>query len=86
MARPRASLTSHVSLGSIVGLYGLRCFTSLAYQVVWINLLAAEVGRTLSAMGLVMAVFPAGLGLGAAGLAWQVQRHMLSPHKGTHGR
>ncbi len=79
MARPRASLTSHVSLGSIVGLYGLRCFTSLAYQVVWINLLAAEVGRTLSAMGLVIAVF-------AAGLAWQVQRHMLSPHKGTHGR
>lgn len=60
------------------GLYGCHSFTSMAYEVVWISLMAASVGRTLAAMGTVLLVCTAGLGLGAAAVAWWARRYALS--------
>lgn len=59
------------------GLYGLHAATSLAYEIVWMRLMAATLGTSLAAMGLVLAVFVAGLGLGAAGLAWWARSRLL---------
>ena len=61
----------------IGSLYATHSFTSCAYEVVWINLLASGLGQTLTAMTMVMAVFIAGLGLGAAALARLSRRHSL---------
>jgi spermidine synthase len=59
------------------GLYGLHAFTSLAYEMVWMRWLAASLGASLPAMGIVLAVFMGGLGLGAAALAWSARRWRL---------
>ncbi len=60
------------------GLYGIHSFTSLAYEIIWIRLLTASLGMTLTAIGLVLTVFVAGLGFGAALLSWQARRNPLS--------
>jgi low temperature requirement protein LtrA len=60
------------------GLYGCHGFTSVAYEVVWMSLMAASVGRTLAAMGTVLMVCTAGLGLGAAAMAWWTRHHTVS--------
>ncbi len=59
--------------GWVVGLYGLHSFISLVYEVVWLRLLAAQFGRTLLAMGTVIAVYMAGLGA-ALIAAWSRRR------------
>ena len=63
------------------GLYGLHSCVNLMYQVVWLRLLAAQFGRTLAAMGLVIAIYMAGLGLGAALIAAWSRRRSLPAHR-----
>ena len=63
--------------GWVIGLYGLHSCVSLVYEVVWLRLLAAQFGRTLAAMGLVIAVYMAGLGIGAALIAAWSRRRVL---------
>ena len=45
--------------------YAVHSFAGLAYEVVWVKSLAATVGMSLPAMGVVLATFMAGLGLGS---------------------
>ena len=59
----------------IIGLYGLHSLISLVYEIIGLRLLAAQFGRTLAAMGLVLAVYMAGMALGAACIAtWSRSR------------
>jgi spermidine synthase len=55
-------------------LYGGHAFISLAYEAVWMRLMTAGLGASLPAMGIVLAVFVAGLGLGAGVWACLVRR------------
>ncbi len=49
----------------ILLLYALHSFVGIAYEVVWIKLLTASIGMTVTAFGIVLATFMAGLGLGS---------------------
>ena len=46
-------------------LYAIHSFAGIAYEVVWIKLLTASIGMTVTAFGVVLATFMAGLGLGS---------------------
>ena len=49
----------------ILLLYGIHSFVGIAYEVVWIKLLTASIGMTVTAFGVVLSTFMAGLGLGS---------------------
>lgn len=49
----------------ILLLYAIHSFAGIAYEVVWIKLLTASIGMTVTAFGVVLATFMAGLGLGS---------------------
>lgn len=49
----------------ILLLYAVHSFAGIAYEVVWIKLLTASIGMTVTAFGVVLATFMAGLGLGS---------------------
>ncbi len=46
-------------------LYALHSFAGIAYEVVWIKLLTASTGMTVTAFGVVLSTFMAGTGLGS---------------------
>ena len=49
----------------ILLLYAIHSLAGIAYEVVWIKLLTASIGMTVTAFGVVLATFMAGLGLGS---------------------
>lgn len=49
----------------ILLLYAVHSLAGIAYEVVWIKLLTASIGMTVTAFGIVLATFMAGLGLGS---------------------
>lgn len=49
----------------ILLLYAIHSFVGIAYEVVWIKLLTASIGMTVTAFGVVLSTFMAGLGLGS---------------------
>lgn len=49
----------------ILLLYAIHSLAGIAYEVVWIKLLTASIGMTVTAFGVVIATFMAGLGLGS---------------------
>ena len=49
----------------ILLLYAVHSLAGIAYEVVWIKLLTASIGMTVTAFGVVLATFMAGLGLGS---------------------
>ena len=49
----------------ILLLYAIHSLAGIAYEVVWIKLLTASTGMTVTAFGVVLATFMAGLGLGS---------------------
>ena len=49
----------------ILILFAVHSFAGIAYEVVWIKLLTASIGMTVTAFGVVLATFMAGLGLGS---------------------
>ena len=65
----------------ILLLYAVHSLAGIAYEVVWIKLLTASIGMTVTAFGVVLATFMAGLGLGS---------YVIARWKGTsedhHGR
>jgi spermidine synthase len=65
----------------VSALYGLHSGISMAYEVVWIRLLAVTLGQTLAAMSLVLLAITAGLGLGAALVSQVLRMRLLSPRQ-----
>ncbi len=64
----------------ILLLYAIHSFAGIAYEVVWIKLLTASIGMTVTAFGVVLATFMAGLGLGSYVIArWK------GPSEDHHG-
>ena len=60
----------------ILLLYAIHSFIGIAYEVVWIKLLTASIGMTVTAFGVVLATFMAGLGLGSYVVArWKGTLH-----------
>ena len=53
----------------ILLLYAVHSLAGIAYEVVWIKLLTASIGMTVTAFGVVLATFMAGLGLGSCVIA-----------------
>lgn len=49
----------------ILLLYAVHSFVGIAYEVVWIKLLTATIGMTVTAFGVVLSTFMAGLGIGS---------------------
>lgn len=49
----------------ILLLYAIHSFVGIAYEVAWIKLLTASIGMTVTAFGVVLSTFMAGLGLGS---------------------
>ena len=49
----------------ILLLYAIHSLAGIAYEVTWIKLLTASIGMTVTAFGVVLATFMAGLGLGS---------------------
>ncbi len=49
----------------ILLLYAIHSLAGIAYEVVWIKLLTASIGMTVTAFGVVLATFMTGLGLGS---------------------
>jgi hypothetical protein len=58
-------------------LYGVHSVASLAYEIVWIKILAGHLGMSLAAMGTVLGCFVLGLGLGGAAAAFLARRVSL---------
>lgn len=64
----------------ILLLYAIHSLAGIAYEVVWIKLLTASIGMTVTAFGVVIATFMAGLGLGSYVIArWK------DTFEGNHG-
>ena len=49
----------------ILLLFAVHSFVGIAYEVVWIKLLTASIGMTVTAFGVVLSTFMAGLGIGS---------------------
>ncbi len=59
----------------ILLLYAVHSFVGIAYEVVWIKLLTATIGMTVTAFGVVLSTFMAGLGIGSYVIArWNGSR------------
>lgn len=63
------------------GLYAVHSLVSLAYELLWIRHLTLVVGMSLPALGTVLAVFVAGVGLGGYGLSAIARRQRFSTVK-----
>lgn len=64
----------------ILLLYAIHSFVGIAYEVAWIKLLTASIGMTVTAFGVVLSTFMAGLGLGSYVIArW---KGTLQDHRG----
>lgn len=60
----------------ILLLYALHSFVGIVYEVVWIKLLTASIGMTVTALGVVLATFMAGVGIGSYAIArWHGHPH-----------
>lgn len=66
----------------VICFYGVHAVTSLAYEVIWIKRLGLTLGMSLPARGLVLAMFVAGMGVGAYSLAMLAKRRRLSVRMG----
>jgi spermidine synthase len=51
-------------------LYGLHSIVSLAYEILWIKMIAPYLGMTQAALGVVLACFVSGLALGSLVVSW----------------
>jgi len=64
----------------ILLLYAVHSFVGIAYEVVWIKLLTATIGMTVTAFGVVLSTFMAGLGIGSYVIArWNGSRQHHEP-------
>ncbi len=66
----------------ILLLYAVHSFVGIAYEVVWIKLLTASIGMTVTAFGVVLSTFMAGLGLGS----YVIARWKGNPENHHNGR
>jgi spermidine synthase len=65
-------LTSRAAL--VLALYALSGAAAMVYQVAWTRALILSLGTTLYVLGLILTAFIAGLGIGAAAVAFLVDR------------
>lgn len=79
MSSQEAKLPARLAFAIILGGYGIHSFASLAHEVIWIRLLTATFGMSLTAIALVMAVFVAGLALGSSAIALASRRWTCRP-------
>jgi spermidine synthase len=59
-------------------LFGVHSITSLAYEIIWIKMLETRLGMTATALGTVLAIFIAGLGVGSFFISRRLGRRSLS--------
>lgn len=79
--RPAPSPVQDPPAYLVWGLYAVHSLVSLAYETLWIKHLTLTVGMSLPAMGTVLAVFVAGVGLGGYGLSAIARRQRFSAVK-----